>query len=279
MTKLWRTDVRLILLTLMFALLAGTAAADPPAEPTRVTKPAPESVAAEKSEVERTAQRASAAKTIGAKKRAELSSVPVTPEREERALNFARMHHRELADLLSGLKGADQKHYENAVREVARDADRIGRNEQRDPERHEVLVRIWKFDSRIRLEAARFSMDPSEETEKKLRHLMISRQKARLACLKLDRDRAKTRHQRLDEQIDMLAANPEERINAEIDRLRKTLAAKGRARTQSASPRSKNPAPSKPTVKKPTVKNASDIRAQPPRKESPIGGTRSKDAP
>lgn len=269
MTKFWRIDVRLILLTSMFALLVGTAAADPPAVPTRATRPAPESAAAQKSEVERAAKRAS-----GVKKRAEPESVPMTPAREELALNFARMHHRELADLLSGLKGADQEHYENAVREVARDADRIGRSEQRDPERHEVLVRIWKFDSRIRLEAARFSMDPSEEIEKKLRHLMISRQKARLACLKLDRQRAKTRHQRLDEQIDMLAANPEERINAEIERLRKTLAAKGRARTQSASPRSKNPASNRPAVK-----NASDTRVQPSRKETPVGGTRSKDTP
>lgn len=262
--------MRPILLTLLIGVLVGAAAADPPEKSTRGAKPAAKSGESDK----RVAQRASAQRAAAAKKRAEFAKIPVTPEREELALRFARKHHQELADLLSGLKSADQTHYENAVREVARDADRIEKLGQRDRERYQASLRIWKFDSRIRLEAARFSMNQSEETEKKLRRLMASRQKARLAFLKLDRDRAKTRVNRISEQIDTLATNPEERITAEIDRLRKTLAAKGRTRAQLASPRLK-----KPTSGKPTIRNASETRVQSSRKETPVKGTRSKDTP
>jgi hypothetical protein len=265
MTKFWRTDVRLILLTLLIGTLVGAAAADPPVKPSRGAKPSAKSGDSDK----RASQRAAAAK-----KRADFEKIPVTPEREELALNFARKHHPELADLLSGLKAADRTHYENAVREVARDAERLGKLTLRDRERSQVSLRIWKFDSRIRLEAARFSMDQSDETEKELRKLMSARQKARLAWLKLERERATTRVKRIGEQIDTLARNPEERITAEIDRLRRTLAAKGRSRGQSASPRSKNPA-----TAKSTVRNASKIRVQPARKEAPVKGTRSKNTP
>jgi hypothetical protein len=207
--------VRLILLTSMIAILAGAALADPPKRSTRGSSEA------KKTRGSQTEEKRAALRAAAAKKRAELARVPVTPQREKLALGFARKYHRELADLLSGLKSADRTHYENAVREVARDADRIEKLGQRDRERSLASLRIWKYDSRIRLEAARFSMNQSEETEKKLRRLMAARQKARIAFLKLDRDRAKTRHQRLDEQIDTLATNQEERITAEIDRLRK----------------------------------------------------------
>lgn len=260
--------MRLILLTSMIAILAGAALADPPETPTRGSSEA------KKTRNSQTEEKRAALRAASAKKRAELARVPVTPQREKLALGFARKHHRELADLLSGLKSADQKHYENAVREVARDAERLAKLSQRDKERYQASLRIWKYDSRIRLEAARFSMDQSDETEKTLRLLMASRQKARLTYLNLERERATTRVSRLDEQIDTLATDPEKQITAEIDRLRKTLAAKGRTRAQSASPHSKKPA-----TAKPTLRNASESRVQPSRNKAPVKGTRSRDTP
>lgn len=287
--------MRLILLTSVIAILAALAQAAPPEKPARDarlgSKKPPAAADAKNPHKKTTANsdrtaaaktaedRKAAARAAAARKRAALAKTPLTRDRENAALRFARSHHRELAKLLYGLKKTDPQHYLTAVRELARDSERLGKLEQRGDDRYDVSLRIWKLDSRIRLEAARFSMGPSDKTESKLRELMLARQDARLEYLNLERDRSQSRVSRLDEQIETLTADSEKRITAEIDRLRRSLAAKGRTRAQSSQPRSKKPTTSVPTVSVPTVRNASSTRAQPPRKETPKKETRSKDSP
>lgn len=283
--------MRLILLTSLMAIVASLAQADPPekatggkpaAEKPDTAKPAAKSPrsksdrapAAKAAEQRRAAQRETARK----KKQALMAKTPVTPAREKLALSFAKKHHRELAAILQSLKSMEQTHYKTAIWEVARDAERLSRLQQRKDERYEPSLRIWKLDSRIRLEAARFSMNQSEFTEKKLSQLMLARRKAKVAFLKIDRKRSQARTDRLDEQIDSLSSNHEQAVAAEIDRLRRSLAAQSRSGAQSAVPRTKNPA-AKPNASEPAVRNASATRTIPTREEGSVAKPRSKSSP
>ena len=274
--------MRLILLTSLMAI-ASLAQADPPEKPT-AGKPAGEklntvnpaaksprsksdrAVAAKAAEQRRAAQREAAQK----KKQALMAKSPVTPTREKLALNFAKKHHRELAAILQSLRSMEQTHYKTAIWEVARDAERLSRLQQRKDERFEPSLRIWKLDSRIRLEAARFSMNQSEATEKKLSQLMLARRKAKVAFLKIDRNRSQARTDRLNEQIESFSINCEQDVATEIDRLRRSLAARGRSGAQSAAPRTKKPAASQPAIR-----NASTIRTLPTQKKSSVAKPRS----
>ncbi|MFP6763998.1 MAG: hypothetical protein VB858_10275, partial [Planctomycetaceae bacterium] len=204
-------------------------------------------------------------KTPAVRKKAALNRLPVTEQREKLALKFAGQHHPELAALLNGLRETDQTHYENAVREVARDADRIGKLEQRQDGRFTPSLRMWKLDSRIRLEAARFSMNQSPETEAELRNLMLDRQTARLRFLQSERQRLRSRLKGLNEQITVASGNPEGAVNAELNRLRKILAAKGRNRLQSTKPRR-----IKTTDTDPVIQNASATKVKLTRKPATV---------
>lgn len=274
--------MRLIFLTTLIAIVASLAQADPPqkasgekpaAKTTRPKSDRPAKPTARTAE-RRAAQRAAAERAAAERKHALMAKTPVTPTREKLALNFAKKHHRELAGLLESLKSMNQTHYRTAVWEVARDAERLGRLQQRTDKRYEPSLRIWKLDSRIRIEAARFSMNQSESTEKKLRQLMLARRKARLAYLTVDRKRSQARTDRIDEQIEAVSTNPEQAVAAEIDRLRRSLAARTRSGAQSSTPRSKRP-----TVPQPAVRNASATRTKPTRKETSVSKSQPENTP
>lgn len=270
--------MRVILLTIATAFVVSQTKADPPADPSRSQQSVAQATSGKSSKLNSGSEKPDnenrgSQRAVATKKRVPPASTPVTPEREQLALVFARKHHRELADLLVGLQATDRTHFEDAVREVARDAERLGKLEQRDEARFSASLRIWKLDSRIRLEAARFSMGQSEETEQKLRQLMLSRQKAKLAYLKLERTRARTRTDRLDEQIETISADPEQAVSTQIDRLRKSLAARGRTRAKSTDSRPVNT-----PARIPTVQNVSTSQSQSPRKNS-VSGARDRDTP
>ena len=147
--------MRLILLTALMVIVASLAQADPPEnvageqralEETGTAKPESKSprsksdraAVAKAAEQRRAAQREMARK----KKQALMAKTPVTPAREKLALNFAKKHHRELAAILQSLKSMEQTHYKTAIWEVARDAERLGRLQQRKDERYEPSLSL-----------------------------------------------------------------------------------------------------------------------------------------
>ena len=266
--------MRLILLTSLMAIVAGLAQADLPGKATGEIPAAEKSprsksdraAAAKAADQRRAAQREAARK----RKQALMAETPVTPAREKLALNFAKKHHWELAVILQSLKSMEQTHYQTAIWEVVRDAERLGRLLQRKDERYEPSLRIWKLDSRIRLEAARFSMNQSEATEKKLSQLMLARRKAKVAYLRIDWKRSQARTERLHEQMESLSSNHEQAVAAELDRLRRSLAARGRSGAHSAVRDKK-----KPTTSLPAIQDASATRTIPTRKEDSVTKLRS----
>ena len=159
---------------------------------------------------------------------------PLSREREETAIRFAREHHPELAELLEGLRKSDRQNYQAGLQDLVRDAERLGKMIERDQERYVASLDSWKLDSRIRLEIARLSMSPGEDFEPRLRPLMEERQAVRKLLLELDRKRLTERLARTNEQLSTLEDSPEGLITAEIDRLRKLVSS--RARTKGARP-------------------------------------------
>lgn len=148
--------------------------------------------------------------------------------RESAVLKFAKKHHPELAELLTGLRQSNNRYYEDALLDLSKDAERLGKLAERDEARYSISLRIWKLDSRIRLEIARLSMSGDEEIRSRLRPLVEQRQSTRIELLELYRTRATERARKLDQQLDSLTSEPDQRITKEVERLRKAIVTKTR---------------------------------------------------
>ena len=79
---------------------------------------------------------------------------------------------------------------------------------------------------------ARFAMSEDPEREARIRELLKQRHEARRSLLQLDRKRLEARAAKIDEQLTALGEDSQERATAEFDRLKKSVAAKGRTKSQ-----------------------------------------------
>ncbi len=129
----------------------------------------------------------------------------VTPQREAAAMSFVRQHHPELADLLVYLKQANTREYERAMRELFKTSERLAQAKERDNDRYEIELEIWKLESQVRLLVARITMKPQDlALQEKLRSLLLQRVDLRLKRQRLERDRLAARVERLELDIDSL---------------------------------------------------------------------------
>ena len=167
----------------------------------------------------------------------QVSNEPISESAAKAALQFARAQHPELADLLDALRRSNQPAYQAALRDVSRDAERLNRLAERDADRHQLSLRIWNLDSRLRLAVARLSMSSDAEVESRLRPMIEDRHAARLALLEFDYQRQKERLDKLGEQLSAARRSSEDRIAAEIDRLQRLVSARSKTRSSTASPK------------------------------------------
>lgn len=165
---------------------------------------------------------------------------------EKAAIEFAKQHHPELADLLGTLKKSDKQQYQNALRDLDRDRDRHLKQFERDPERANLMLEVWKTDSQIRLELAKFTMTQDSDREMRIRELLKLRREARINLLALEQRRATTRVTKLDEQMAALKdSGSDAKLAAEFDRLMKSVKPKPvRSETTSTKPAAKTSKPS-----------------------------------
>lgn len=163
-----------------------------------------------------------------------------TPERPTSAAmtaaatEFARRHHPELADLLTRLKDRNPRQYDQAVRQLFQTSQRLARVRDRDPERYEVALEAWKLDSRIRLLAARMTMRGDSQLEEELAELVRARADVRLRQLAEERDRLTERLDRIDAMIERIGNNPEAATKRELQRIKRSLAGRGRRQSKQA---------------------------------------------
>ena len=147
---------------------------------------------------------------------------PVSPKRETEAVAFAQQHHPQLAELLTRLKASHPEQYSKALRELDKTRTRLERARENDADRYTILLREWQLDSRVRLLAARITMSTSGELETELRQVLAERHDVRLQLLTYDREKSKTRLQKMDEQIAEHVQSRETSIDREFDRIKKT---------------------------------------------------------
>lgn len=140
-------------------------------------------------------------------------------DREAEAIAFVEQHHPELARLLAHLKKRDRKSYDQAIRQLYRDSRRLMESSERDSLRHTWELRKWQAESRIQLLSARLSMGDDEKLRTELIRELGERHDARAALIKLERDRAEQRTERLTEALHKLEANRQKAIERELERL------------------------------------------------------------
>jgi len=142
-----------------------------------------------------------------------------TAAREAAALQFARDHHPELADLLPQLKASNKREYMAALRELARTSERLARVRDRSAERYEVELQAWQLDSQIRLLAARLTMSDRPELEAELKQLLRQRVAVRLKQRQLQRDDLSRQLVDLTAEIEQLEADPDAVADSQFKKL------------------------------------------------------------
>jgi|GEM_PF-1669837 hypothetical protein len=159
--------------------------------------------------------------------------VSVTPGREAAAMTFARLHHPELAKLVTNLKKRKVRQYDQAVRQLFQTSERLARTREKTPDRYELSLEAWKLDSRIRLMAARMTMNSDSQLEEELKGLLKARASVRLRQLTRERERLAERLQRVDALIERIDSDPDASTKKELQRIKRSFATKG--------PRNKKP--------------------------------------
>ena len=234
--------------TLFFVGLMSAVQADDSVKKKSDVKPQPSKASADKSNVGKS-EKKSGARVISGKSSA-ADSVnglvdPVSPQREVAAMQFAQQYHPELAELLTRLRDSHPDQFTKAIRELDQTRERLEKFRERDAERYSILVREWQLDSRVRLLAARMTMSTSAELETELRQVLSERHDVRLQLLTYDRERSKTRLQKMDEQIAEHTQSRQSTVDRELDRIKKNAD----IRKQKLKPAAKRAAQSNPDPK------------------------------
>lgn len=146
-------------------------------------------------------------------------AIVITPEREAAVNTFVRLHHPDLADLLSHLKTNQRKEFDRAVRELYRVSENLAQLQERDQERHALELRRWKAQSRVHLLTARLRMGDSEDLKRQLKESLFELRDVRVALLELDRVRAAERLQKAEAELARLRSSGDASIEAQLRQL------------------------------------------------------------
>ncbi|MFN0021961.1 MAG: hypothetical protein ACKVP0_27245 [Pirellulaceae bacterium] len=226
--------MRLLLIISLFAVLfAGAAFAQEKTSKTDL--PAGKSDAADKA--------------IPPKGKAEL---PMTAEREAAVMTFVQQNHAELKELLTHLRDNRRKDYERAIRELYRDAERIGQIKDRDGKQYELELKAWTIKSRIQLLTAQLVMGDKEEIRSQLKTLLSEQFDVRSALMLRERERLQERLTRLDLDIVRVEAERQRVIENQLLVLTKSAAdSKNKVKVAKNGPKPAAKKPIKPTVNQP----------------------------
>lgn len=157
----------------------------------------------------------------GAKAKAKQQPITVTPEREAAVMTFVERNHAEVGELLKHLKEIQPAAYEQAVKDIFRQTERLAGVKERDPAQYELEIVVWKAQSRVQLIAAKMKMNVTEDLQKDLRLALGTQADARLALLKHERQKASDRLTKLDGDIERQARDREKLIDRQFQTLTK----------------------------------------------------------
>jgi hypothetical protein len=128
-------------------------------------------------------------------------------DREKAALAFVRDNHPELAQLLEQLKPMKPADYNRAVREIYTVSKTLAALKERDPQRYELGLEMWKSRSRVELLTAKLIRSPSPELEGQLREAVAAQLDVELRQQRLEREQTEARLKKLNANIERLESN------------------------------------------------------------------------
>jgi hypothetical protein len=173
--------------------------------------------------------------------KAPVELLPFTPERETAALRFVQEHHPELSDVLTRLKTFSREQYEQAVRQLFQESEKLAAVKTQDDKLHELMLEYWKVNSRIEVLAARLAhaRDRDAVLEAELKTLLYRQADLQRQMIEHNRQRTLAALKVMEANIKLL----EEKREEMVERRFRTLtsgAAKSGARPKAV------PAPAKP---------------------------------
>jgi hypothetical protein len=192
---------------------------------------------------------ATVGKALPPKNKAEL---PITAEREAAVMSFVQQNHAELKELLMHLRENRRKDYERAIRELSRDAERIGQLKSRDSKQYDLELKAWTVKSRIQLLTAQLVMGDKEEIRSQLKTLLNEQLDVRTSLAKRERERAQERLVRLDQEINRLENERQKIVDNQLQILTKSAAdSKSKVKVAKNGPKPGAKKPPKGTVNQP----------------------------
>lgn len=190
----------------------------------------------------------------------------LTKEAEQSAIQFAQQHHPALGSLVKRLRNRDADAYGKAIRELSTASVRLTRLKERQPQRFQAELDLWKVDSEIRLQLARWAVSGSDRLESTLRGLLTKRQKLRRQRLAVERERLESRMKMIDEQLKAKKPQLKEDIEREWTKLTRRLRpmndkapARKKASKDGSKPDSEKPKSDKEEAAKPA---GSDVKSE-----------------
>jgi len=224
---------------ILACLAGGLSVAAPASNPQNQSQP--ESQAKPNTQTKHKAQNKSATKPNQSPNRK--PRVTLSKKQQATVVSFAREHHGELADLLQQLKQRNNKQYKQATAELYADVERLERLRQRSPDRHQLELELWKLDSHIKLLAARLTMSKKPEVEAELiKNALLKRVNLRLARLRAEQIRLKTRVDRISAAIDELESQPAEAVEVDWKKLQSSLNKNKKRKNKRRIPEAESPA-------------------------------------
>ncbi|MDG2130365.1 MAG: hypothetical protein P8K08_20360 [Fuerstiella sp.] len=176
-----------------------------------------------------------------------LNVTKLSVNQQDDALEFARKHHPELANLLERLQSTvPAGFFARGIREVHLARQRLERIREKQPARFESELKHWKIDSEIRLLTARWAMSRDPALEKTIRELLRTRQQSRMDRLNEERAKLAARLTQLDAQIGLGTEELAVDLVEEWNRLAKQATAT--ARGQRRSPKKKTTVKTEPAA-------------------------------
>lgn len=186
---------------------------------------------------------------VGLKNKVEL---PFTAEREMAVMAFVQQNHAELKELLNFLRENRRKDYERAIRDLARESERIGQLKDRDAKQYDLEVKAWTIKSRIQLLTAQMVMGDKDEIRSQLKSLLGEQLDVRLALMKRERERVQERLGKMESEIIRLENGRQKILDNQLQVLTKSVAdSKNKVKVVRNGAPKAGKKPAKPTVSQP----------------------------
>lgn len=142
------------------------------------------------------------------------------------AIAFAKANHPELVPLLNSLKRTREADYNRELRQLYQASTRLGKLKSRvQVERYEQELTVWKLDSRIRLQLAKWAVSKDSKLEAEIRNALAERQAIRKAQYERELAQLNERQAKLQS---MLKSFTGTKLDKEWEQLSKSVARKRR---------------------------------------------------